>query len=111
VHHVDVTVGDQPVRAIEIIGEPDVAGGYLARGFDSEGKAEMMHLTIDAGGVFHFTGGSDIAPAAQPTSETTARVRSTLRIAPDRQSMTALWERSEDGVTWQPWMDMRFSAE
>ena len=31
VHHVDVTVGAQPVRAIEILGEPDGAGGFLAR--------------------------------------------------------------------------------
>jgi hypothetical protein len=37
VHHVDGTVGDQPVRAIEIIGEPD-GGGYLARSFDSPGR-------------------------------------------------------------------------
>ena len=30
VHHVDVTVGEQPVRAIEMIGEPDAAsGGFL----------------------------------------------------------------------------------
>jgi hypothetical protein len=108
VHHVDVTVGDQPVRAIEIIGEPDGSGGYLARSFDSEGNAEVMQVTIDDDGVFHFTGGSDIAQAAQPTDAQTARVRSTLTIAPDRQSMTAIWERSEDGVTWQPWMDMGF---
>jgi len=110
VHHVDVTVGDQPVRAIEIIGEAD-GSGYLARSFDSEGMAEVMHLTIDDDGVFHFAGGSDIAAAAQPTDVPTARVRSTLRIAPDRQSMTALWERSEDGISWQPWMEMRFAAE
>jgi hypothetical protein len=30
-HHVSVTIGDQPLRAIEIIGEPDPPGGYLAR--------------------------------------------------------------------------------
>jgi hypothetical protein len=23
--------------------------------------------------------------------------------------MTALWERSEDGITWHPWMDMTFT--
>jgi len=108
VHHVDVTVGDQPVRAIEIIGEPDGRGGYLARSFDSEGTAEVMHVTIDDDGVFRFAGGGDIAPAAQPTASQTARVRSTLRIAPDRQSMTAFWERSEDGAAWQPWMDIAF---
>jgi hypothetical protein len=108
VHHVDVTVGDQPVRAIEIIGEPDGSGGFLARSFDSEGDAGVMHLTIDHDGVFRFVGSGDIAPAAQPTSAQTARVRSTLRIGSDRQSMTALWERSEDGSTWHRWMDITF---
>jgi len=108
VHDVDVTVGDQPVRAIEIIGEPDGSGGYLARSFDRAGDAELMHLTIDDDGVFHFAGGGDVASAAQPTGVPTAWVRSTLTIAPDRQSMTALWERSDDGTTWQPWMDIAF---
>jgi hypothetical protein len=109
VHHVDVTVGDQPVRAIEVIGEPDGQGGYLARSFDSEGNAEIMRLTIDDDGVFHFTGSADIAPVAQPTETPTARVRSTLTIARDRESMTALWERSDDGTTWHPWMDIQFT--
>ena len=108
VHHVDVNVGDHPVRAIEIIGEPDGNGGYLARSFDSQGDAEVMHVTIDDQGVFRFAGGGGIAPAAQPTNTQTARVRSTLRIAADRQSMTALWERSDDSTTWQPWMDITF---
>jgi hypothetical protein len=41
VHHIDVTVGEQPVRAIEVIGESDAAGGgYLARSFDSEGNVD-----------------------------------------------------------------------
>src|SRR4029453_18178594 len=66
VHYVDVVVGGQPVRAIEVIGEPDGRGGYLARSFDSEGNAELMHLAIDNEGVFHFTGGGDIVPTAQP---------------------------------------------
>jgi hypothetical protein len=108
VHHVDVTVGDQPVRAIEIIGEPDPSGGYLARSFDSDGKAELMSVTIDEHGIFHFAGGGDVARAAQPGDTSTARVRSTLTIAEDRRSMHALWERSEDGTTWLPWMDMDF---
>lgn len=110
VHHVDVTVGEQPVRAIEIIGEPDAGGGgYLARSFDSEGNAELMLVTIDEDGVFHFAGGPDIAPTAQPTDAPTARVRSTLTVAEDRRSMTALWERSEDGTTWHRWMDISFA--
>jgi Protein of unknown function (DUF1579) len=109
VHHVDVTVGEHPVRAIEIIGEPDaVSGGFLSRSFDSDGNAELMRVTIDDNGVFHFTGGAEVASAAQPTDAPTARVRSTLTIAEDGQSMTALWARSEDGTNWQPWMDISF---
>jgi hypothetical protein len=107
VHHVDVTVGEQPVRAIEVIGEPGTAGGYLARSFDSVGKVELMRVAIDEDGVFHFVGGPDIAAAAQPTDASTARVRSTLTVADDRRSMTAFWERSEDGINWHPWMDIR----
>jgi hypothetical protein len=110
VHQVDVTVGDQPVRAIEMIGEPDRDGRFLARSFESEGNAdELMHLAIDKNGVFHFTGGGDIAPAAQPTAAPTARVGSTLTVADDRTSMTARWERSDDGTTWRVWMDIHFT--
>ena len=107
VHHVDVTVGDKPVRAIEIIGEPDaVSGGFLARSFDNDGNTELMHVTIDDH-VFHFTGRAEVASAAQ-TDASTARIRSTLTIAEDGQSMSALWERSEDGSNWQRWMDISF---
>ena len=56
-----------------------------------------------------FTAGGDIAPTAQPHGTPTARVRSTLTIASDRESMTAQWERSEERGTWHPWMDIRFS--
>jgi hypothetical protein len=109
-HRVDVTVGPQKVQAIEIIGEPDANGdAYLARSYDSDGNAEVMRLEIDTDGVFHFAGGPDIAPAAQPASSSVARVRSTLTVAEDSASMTALWERSEDGNNWQPWMDVTFT--
>jgi hypothetical protein len=110
VHHVDVTVGTEPVRAIEIIGEEDPAtNGYLARAFESDGRVGVMQLTIDDDGVFHFVGESDIAPAAQPKDGSTAHIRSTLTVATDRSSMKALWERSVDGDTWQSWMDITFS--
>jgi hypothetical protein len=109
VHHVDVTVGDQPVRAIEVIGEPDGHGGYLARSFDSNGNVELMHLTIGDDGVFRFAGGGEIAPAAQPTGAPIARVRAALTVANDRRSMSARWERSDDGTNWQHWMEIHFT--
>ena len=110
VHHVDVTVGSDEVRAIEIVGEPSsLEGAFLTRSYDNHGNAEVMELTIDDEGVFHFSGGPEIAPAAQPANASTARVRSTLTVASDGDSMTALWERSEDGVNWESWMNMNFT--
>ena len=67
VHWVDVTVGDQAVRAIEIIGER-VAGtdAVLARAYDDTGAMTVMQVHIGADGVWRFSGGAGIAPAARP---------------------------------------------
>jgi hypothetical protein len=98
------------VRAIEVIGEPDrESDAVLVRSFDSEGNFETMKLRIDDAGAFHFSGGGDIAPAAQPGNAPTVHVRSTLTVSEDHASMKAFWERSEDGMNWQPWMDMTFT--
>ena len=112
VHHVDVHVGATPVRALEIVGEPE-GDAMLARSYDDTGDVALMRLRIDDDGVWHFSGGGDVARAARLDGDVPApaAVRSTLRIAPDGRTMTALWERAEDGVTWQPWMDMRFTRE
>ena len=81
VHHVDVTVGDQPVQAIEVIGERDPdSGGFLARSFDNSGNCEVMRVTVDDASVFRFTGGPEVAAAARPFGATTVRVRSTLTL-------------------------------
>jgi hypothetical protein len=111
VHHVDVTVGDEPVRAIEVIGEPAPDGdGVLARSYDDRGSVEVMRLVV-RDGVFYFTGGPDVAPVSQPSNAPTVRVRATLTVAPDRRSMTARWERSPDGAAWEPWMDISFTRQ
>ena len=40
-HRVHVRVGDQPVEAIEFIGEPD-DGAFTMRSFDNEGAVGVM---------------------------------------------------------------------
>jgi len=105
-----VQVGDQSVRAIEIIGEPDPSSdGFLHRSFDNTGSWEVMRVTVDDEGVFRFAGGPDIAPAAHASGGETAGVRSTLTLAAGGGSMTALWERSPDGRAWEPWMRISFT--
>lgn len=113
-HEVDVTVGGQSVETIEMIGEREPGGAaMLARSYDSSGWVTVMRLQIDDDGVWRFSGGSDMAPPVHDTGKTAkeAAVRSTLRIAPDRSEMAALWERTEDGRNWLPWMDMHFTRE
>lgn len=113
IHFVDVFVGDQKVDAIEVIGEDDEGrAAFVARSYDNQGAVAIMLLRVDSSGVYTFTGGSDVAPAADPgEAAPTDHVRSTLRVADDRQSMTALWERSRDGQEWTPWMDVRFTRQ
>jgi hypothetical protein len=111
VHHVDVMIGQQQVQALELIGEYDPpTDSYTARAYDNLGNVTIMRARVDDQGVWMFTGGGDVAPVAQPLdAEGGGAVRSTLTISPDRTSMTARWERSDDGASWQPWMDMTFT--
>lgn len=111
VHHVDVTVGGEPMQAIELIGERDPAtGSIVARSYDSDGSVTIMHVSVDEAGVITFTGGSDIAPAARPAdADPGGAVRSTLTVSDDGEHMTAKWERSDHGTAWQAWMDMTFT--
>jgi hypothetical protein len=70
----------------------------------------IMHARVDDRGVWTFTGGGEVAPVAQPSSaDAGGVVRSTLTVSADRSSMTARWERSDDGSVWQPWMSMLFT--
>ena len=121
VHWVDVTVGDQPVRAIEIIGER-VAGtdAVLARAYDDTGAMTVMQVHIGADGVWR-------SPAERTSRRPRARTAGPRRcrlgrrgrrtrlpqlMRPPRATpvarrsgsrptgdMTALWERADDGVT------------
>jgi hypothetical protein len=69
-----------------------------------------MRARVDDQGVWTFTGGGDVAPVARPASaDASGAVRSTLTVSADRSGMMARWERSDDGASWQPWMDMTFT--
>jgi Protein of unknown function (DUF1579) len=111
VHHVDVVIGEQRVQAIELIGEYDPATDtFLARAYDNLGDVTLMRAKVDEQGVWTFAGGSDVAPVARPSgADRGGAVRSTLTVSPDRRGMTTRWERSDDGASWQPWMDMTFT--
>jgi hypothetical protein len=110
VHHVDVMIGDQRVQAIELIEYDPTTDTFTGRAYDNQGDITILHARVDEHGVWTFTGGGDVAAVARPSAAgARGAVRSTLRVSPDRGSMTAKWERSDDGATWQHWMDMTFT--
>lgn len=81
-----------------------------ARSEHSPDPARRSHATVDAEIVWKFTGGGDIAPAAQSASaDANGVVRSTLTVSADGQRMSARWERGDVGSVWEPWMDMTFT--
>jgi hypothetical protein len=53
-----------------------------------------MTARVRDDGVWTFTGASE---------------RATLTIGDDGTTMTARWERSDDGSTWRHWMEMTFT--
>lgn len=109
-HHVDVMIGDQPVKAIELFEYDPTTDSFIGRAYDNQGNITIMRARVDEQGVWTFTGGGDVAAVARPsTADASGAVRSTLTVNPDKATMTAKWERCDDGTTWQPWMDMTFS--
>ena len=103
-------VGDSPVQAIELITSDPDGTTFSARAYDNAGMITMMHVRVDQNEVWTFTGGPEVAAAAQPdTASPTGAVRSTPIVGEDRRRMHADWERTDDGSAWQPWMIMDFT--
>ena len=93
VHEVDVTVGDQPIRALELIGGRDgPTGGWQMHAFDTADSPGRMVLTVAEPGLLLLQGDG---------------VRSWFRPEAGPTHMTTRWEREVDG-DWVAWMDMRF---
>jgi Protein of unknown function (DUF1579) len=111
VHRVDVVVGQQKVRALELIGPYDPATkAFVARAYDNLGNVTVTRARVDEQGAWRFTGGGAVAAVARTFfADGNGVMRSTLTVSPDRSGMTARWERGDDGASWQPWMEVTFT--
>jgi hypothetical protein len=93
VHHVDIRMGDEHHKAIEMIGYDEASKSYPMHAYDNHGSATTMTGTVSKAGVWTF---ADDA------------TRATLTVADDGRSMSAFWER-KDGSKWLPWMNIDFT--
>lgn len=90
VHHVDARAGDEEIKVLEVIGYDPSSRTYYARSFDNQGHAGSYVLSVRDGG-WTFKGESE---------------RASVVVSKDGNVMTVNWERSDDGTTWLPWMDV-----
>jgi hypothetical protein len=93
IHRVDVKMGDDPVRALEIIGPYDEeAGAFATRAYDDQGGEEVSTASADGERAWTFR-------------STGAQAK--LEMDDDGRSMRAEWVRTDDGgATWVPWMHL-----
>jgi hypothetical protein len=90
IHSAYGLIGDITVEAVEIIGYDPCAGCYRSQLFDSQGNASVSQVRR-ADGAWTWTG---------------ERTRYTATFSDDGNVQTAHHEMSEDGLTWQPSMDV-----
>jgi hypothetical protein len=89
-HRVDVRMGDQEVKATEIIGHDAAAQTYRTHAFDNQGG----YATYEASyrdGIWVFTGETE---------------RVTLVASDGGNTLTGNWMKKSDDATWRPWMDI-----
>lgn len=88
IHHVDVRMGTDDAKTLEVIRYDVATNTYLTTFFDNLGHTGSYRATVNQG-VWTFQGSAD---------------RATLTITSDGNTMHAHWERTEDGAQWQDWM-------
>jgi hypothetical protein len=94
-HHVDARMGGVHLTALEIIGYDAASDTYPMRSYDSLGNTGTHTATL-RDGVWTFTGETERFSGA---------------FSEDGGTLTGTWERSEDGTTWEPWMDVTLTRE
>jgi hypothetical protein len=93
-HQADVVMDNKRVAVFEMIGEYDpIEQTWQMRSFDNQGSFATMHATMSEG---HL----------QIIGE---KMRARLSKADDGSYMIANWEKSEDGQSWEPWMEIKFT--
>jgi uncharacterized protein DUF1579 len=101
VHRWDGQVGNAEVHGLEIIGVDKSSGAYRTHFFDNDGNSGSEELSVrDRTWVWlgRSVMGSDWH-------------RCTSIVSSDSRSMAARHERSTDGKTWTPWMEVTLRRE
>lgn len=93
-HRVDVFMANERTEIVEIIGYDKSRKSFFMKSFDNHGEAITMYAVLEKPGVLKLGD---------------KKMKSTLTVNKGGNTMVAKWELSENGKTWKPWMDIKFS--
>ena len=91
-HHASVTMGDQNVEVIEMIGVDSERNEFTLQSFDNKGGSLKMSGTLNEQNDFEIKADE---------------MRAGLRSLDANEEMEAHWEKLEKGK-WIPWMNLTF---
>lgn len=92
-HTVDVMMGGDRVRLLEVIGWDAARGAFAMHSFHPDGGADTMYASESAG-VWTFQG---------------AGARFTGGFGADGGTLSGTWERMDEAAGWVPWMRIRLT--
>lgn len=101
VHHADASVGDDNIKSIEIIGYDSERQCYFASFFDSTGGVGVEEVRRD-GNTWTWRGSNVMGVKEH---------RCIAVISSDGKTVRARHEKSDDGKSWELWMDVTLKRE
>jgi hypothetical protein len=92
-HHIEARIGDNEVKALEIIGYDDSSRTYFSHSFDNQGNADTFQANL-RGSVWTIEG-------------KTARFEGVF--SDDGKILTGKWEKSDEDSGWSEWMNVKLT--
>lgn len=101
VHHADASVGDDTIKSLEIIGYDPERQCYFASFFDSTGGFGVEEIRLEDN--TWIWRGSNVMGAREH--------RCIAVVSDDGQTVRARHEKSDDGRSWELWMDVTLAKK
>lgn len=92
-HHINVQMGGQQVKGLEMIGYDPATGKYPMHFYDNQGNNTVSQAT-EHNGAWTFTGEKE---------------RGTFTFSENGNVLSGTWEGSENGKDWAPIMDVKLT--
>lgn len=92
IHRWNSRMGDERHCGIEIIGYNEPGDNYLMHSYNNDGSTGIMYANLNNDSTWTFKGETE---------------RCAITINDNGNTLNGRWERADDGINWQPWMEVK----